>query len=86
MRQIDSLTVAPMHEGYAGMPTAPPPQTTAADRVRRSDRAATKAQRGYAAPSAAFDRSARLRSLGSSSALRRRIDFGVTSTSSSSWM
>ena len=36
--------------------------------------------------SAALARSARLRSLGSSRALRRRIDFGVTSTSSSSWM
>src|ERR1700678_976051 len=29
---------------------------------------------------------ARLRSLGSSTVLRRRIDFGVTSTSSSSWI
>jgi len=33
---------------------------------------------------AAFDRLARLRSLGSRWRLRRRIDFGVTSTSSSS--
>ena len=40
----------------------------------------------YAAPSAAFARSARLRSFGSSRAFLSRIDFGVTSTSSSSWM
>ena len=40
----------------------------------------------YAAPSAAFARSARLRSFGSSSAFLSRIDFGVTSTSSSSWI
>ena len=38
------------------------------------------------APSVALDRSARLRSFGSSSAFLSRIDFGVTSTSSSSWI
>src|SRR5262249_52761883 len=36
--------------------------------------------------SASLRRSSFLRSLGSSSFLRRRIDFGVTSTSSSSWI
>jgi hypothetical protein len=42
--------------------------------------------RAYATPSATLDRSARLRSFGSRTVLRRRIDFGVTSTSSSSWI
>src|SRR5271170_7181158 len=45
-----------------------------------------RARGAYATPSATLDRSARLRSLGSSTVLRRRIDFGVTSTSSSSWI
>src|SRR5215468_3396511 len=36
--------------------------------------------------SASFRRSSFLRSFGSSNALRSRIDFGVTSTNSSSWI
>jgi hypothetical protein len=58
------------------------PSTEAAELPKALQRTGTLLS--YAAPSAAFARSARLRSLGSSRALRRRIDFGVTSTNSSS--
>ena len=41
---------------------------------------------GVRQATADFDFSARLRSLGSRKVLRNRMDFGVTSTSSSSWI
>jgi hypothetical protein len=54
----------------------------------QGERQVTKERREPAihTSSASLRRSSRLRSCGSSNRLRKRIDFGVTSTNSSSWM
>ena len=61
-------------------------RATGSDMIKASKSTLTRKTVAHTTPSAALLRSARLRSFGSSSAFLRRMDFGVTSTSSSSWM
>src|SRR4051812_50054878 len=65
---------------------ASPPPRKAETRNAKGPDAAVRPFQIDQAESASFERSARLRSFGSRTVLRRRIDFGVTSTSSSSWI